>query len=81
MPASDVVEKLTEFSKVDELSRDLLLAILTRRSRRDDAIATMKTVSVQQVIDMFAGNNEAQVKASEISSHQQEFMSLNVKLL
>ena len=71
MSASDVVEKLTEFSKVDELSRDLLLTILTRRSWRDDAIATMKTVSVQQVIDMFAWNNEAQVKVSEISSHEQ----------
>ena len=81
MSASDVVEKLTEFSQVDELNRDLLLTLLTRRSRRDDAIATMKTVSVQQAIDMFAGNNKAQVKVSEISSDQQEFMSLNEKFI
>lgn len=66
MSASEVIAKLAEFSHAAKLNRDLLLALLTRHSRRNNTIATTTTVSVQEVIDKFGENSDTQVKVSGI---------------
>ena len=66
MSAPEVIEKLKEFSHAGKLNQELLLTLLMRRSRQNNAIATMTTASVQEVINKFGENTDNQVKVSGI---------------